>query len=240
VRLVIEDDAAAVARTTAAVLLGTMLTDRRTNLSVTAGATPAPTYALLTPLLAARPEVFADVHYYTFDEAPLPGRDRGLTLSALDEAYFGPAAVAPGNVHALTPGNVDEIRADLRAHGGLDLMLLGLGADTHFCANLPGVTRFDADIYTYEVPADQPWSHLLTGLDPAPTEVVTMGAPTVLRARRVVLVVTGAAKAGALAEVLTGEIRPERPGTILRTHPDLLVVADREAAARLPASVRAA
>lgn len=238
-RLVIEDDATAVARTTAAVLLGTMLTDRRVNLSVTAGATPAPTYALLTPQLAAHPERFADVHYYTFDEVPLPGRDRGLTLSALDEAYFGPAAVAPGNVHALTPGNVDEIRADLRAHGGLDLMLLGLGADTHFCANMPGVTRFDADIYTYDVPTDQPWSHLLSGFDPAPTEVVTMGAPMVLRARRVVLVVTGAAKAEALAEVLTGEIRPERPGTILRTHPDLLVVADREAAARLPASVPA-
>jgi len=99
---------------------------------------------------------------------------------------------------------------------------------------MPGVTRFDADLYSYDVPTDQPWSHLLADLDPAPTRVVTMGAPMVLRARRVVLVVTGAAKAEALAEVLTGEIRPGRPGTILRTHPDLLVVADREAAALLP------
>ncbi len=111
-RLVVEDDATAVPRTTAAVLLGTMLTDRRVNLSVTAGATPLPTYSLLTPLLAARPALFADVHYDTFDEVPLPGRDRGLTFAALDEAYFGPAAVPAGNVHALTPENVDETRAD--------------------------------------------------------------------------------------------------------------------------------
>jgi 6-phosphogluconolactonase/glucosamine-6-phosphate isomerase/deaminase len=48
-----------------------------------------------------------------------------------------------------------------------------------------------------------------------------------------VLVVSGSAKAEGLAETLTGPIGEDRPATILRTHPDLLVIADRDAAALL-------
>ncbi|HEY0189020.1 MAG TPA: 6-phosphogluconolactonase [Cellulomonas sp.] len=232
-RLVIEDDAAALSRTTAAVLTGAMLRDRRVNLSCTAGATPAGTYALLTPLMAARPESYADVHFYNFDEVPVAGQPEGQTMTALRRELYGPAGVAEANIHALTPENPDAIRADLREHGGLDLMLMGLGADCHFCGNMPGVTRFDADLYGYDVHPGLPWYEWAAAQGPVPERVVTMGAPMVLRARQAVLIVTGEAKAEALAETLTGPIGEDRPATVLRLHPELLVVADRAAASLL-------
>lgn len=236
-KIVIEDDAAALSRTTAAVLIGTMLQDRRVNLSLTAGATPVGTYALVTPVLEANPEAYAHVHFYNFDEVPLPGSDRGMTMSALDAQLYGPAAVRTENVHVLEPGSDDAIRADLRAHGGLDLILMGLGADGHFCGNMPGTTRFDADIYSFRIEPHLPWyaGFAASFADPSavPTEVVTMGAPMVNRARRAVLIVTGEAKAEALAETVTGPVSADVPATILRTHPNLLVIADRAAAAQL-------
>lgn len=234
-RLVIEDDYAALSRTTAAVLTGAMLTDRRVNMAWTAGATPRGAYEIVTPQMAARPQDYADVHFYNFDELPLQGHAEGVTLTDLRRDLYGPAAVAESNIHALTPDRAETIRADLRAHGGLDLMLMGLGADCHFCGNMPGVTRFDQDIYRYDIREDLPWFALVAGMDPRPTHVVTMGAPMVLRARRAVLIVSGSAKAEALAETLHGPIGEDRPATILRTHPDLLVIADRDAAALLPA-----
>lgn len=236
-KLVIEDDAAALSRTTAAVVLGTMLQDRRVNLSLTAGATPVGTYALVTPVLAANPEAYANVHFYNFDEVPLPGSDRGLTMSALDTQLYGPAAIRSENLHVLDPGTADAIRADLRAHGGLDLILMGLGADGHFCGNMPGLTRFDADIYQFSIEPHLPWypDFAATFTDPSsvPTEVVTFGAPMVNRAERAVLIVTGESKAEALAETVTGPVSADVPATVLRTHPNLLVIADRAAASRL-------
>ncbi|MFB9956884.1 hypothetical protein [Cellulomonas denverensis] len=97
-KLVIEDDYAALSRTTAAVLAGAMLQDRRVNLSITAGATPAGTYRLLAPLLAARPADLDNVHFYSFDEIP-NGTDRGVTRTSLDQQIFGPAAAStrPGS-----------------------------------------------------------------------------------------------------------------------------------------------
>ncbi|HEY0216907.1 MAG TPA: 6-phosphogluconolactonase [Cellulomonas sp.] len=232
-RLVIEDDYAALSRTTAAVLLGATLHDRRVNLSVTAGATPVGAYQIVTPLLAARREALTDVHFYNFDEVPQQGRSLGLTMAALQQDFYGPAQVPQENVHVLEPGTADAIRADLRAHGGLDLMLMGLGADAHFCGNMPGVTRFEPDIYTYDIDPALPWAAGLDQLDPVPTRVVTMGAAMVLRARQAVLIVSGEAKADALAEVVAGDIGPDRPATVLRMNPDLLLIADRAATSRL-------
>ncbi|WP_263120615.1 6-phosphogluconolactonase [Cellulomonas sp. RIT-PI-Y] len=228
-KCVIEDDYAALSRTTAAVVAAAMLQDRRVNLSLTAGATPAGTYRLLAPILAGRPQDIANVHFYNFDEIP-NGTDRGVTRSSLDDQVYGPAGIAEANIHGLTLDNPDEIRADLAEHGGLDLILMGLGGDGHFCGNMPGTTRYDRDIYVYDVTPDVPWYHLVEAMDPAPSQVVTFGFPMVLRARQAVLIVSGASKAEALAEILTGPIGTDRPGTVLRTHPNLLLIADREAA----------
>ncbi|PXA71907.1 6-phosphogluconolactonase [Cryobacterium arcticum] len=237
-KLVIETDAVAVSRTAAAVLLGTMTHDRRVNLSLTAGATPVGTYALVAPVLAANPSAYDNVHFYNFDELPLPGQDRGMTMSALDEQFYGPAGIRPQNLHELTPESEGDIRADLAGNGGLDLILMGVGSDGHFCGNMPGVTRFDADIYQFPIPTDAPWyadfaSHFDTP-ESVPTRAVTFGAPMVNRAKRAVLIVTGAGKADALAAALTGPVTPELPASILQTHPDLLVIADQAAAAALP------
>ncbi|WP_169165715.1 6-phosphogluconolactonase [Cellulomonas taurus] len=229
-KFVVEDDYAALSRTTAAVLVGAMLQDRRVNLSVTAGATPAGAYRLLAPLLAERGQDIANVHFYNFDEIP-NGTDRGVTRTSLDEQIYGPARIAEANIHGLTLDNADAIRSDLATHGGLDLMVMGLGGDCHFCGNMPGTTRYDQDIYVYDVHADLPWYHLVEAMDPRPEQVVTFGFPMVLRAKQAVLIVSGSSKAQALAEILTGPIGEDRPGTILRTHPNLLLIADREAAA---------
>ncbi|MEV7971595.1 6-phosphogluconolactonase [Cellulomonas sp. NPDC089187] len=229
-KFVIEDDYAALSRTTAAVLAGAMLQDRRVNLSITAGATPAGAYRMLAPILAERGQDIDNVHFYNFDEIP-NGTDRGVTRTSLDEQIFRPAGIAEANIHGLTLDNADQIRADLEQHGGLDLILMGLGGDCHFCGNMPGTTRYDRDIYRYDVTPEASWYHEVASMDPVPTEVVTFGFPMVLRATQAVLIVSGSSKAEALAEILTGPIGEDRPGTILRTHPNLLLIADREAAA---------
>ncbi|MER5760246.1 6-phosphogluconolactonase [Streptomyces sp. NPDC002082] len=174
-KIVIARDYEDLSRTAADIVLGEMLHDRRVNMALTAGASPAGTYEIVTERL--------------------------------------------------------------RGNGGLDLMLIGLGADGHFCGNMPYATRFDQETYTYEFKDSYPWYEDALRLlpDPAevPSHVVTMGAAMLAKVRRLVLIVSGAAKADALAGMLEREISTDFPATILRTHPNLVVVADREAASRL-------
>ncbi|MFZ3492776.1 6-phosphogluconolactonase [Streptomyces sp. 5.8] len=224
-------------RTAADIVLGEMLHDRRVNMALTAGASPTGTYEIVTERLRGNPGAFSDVHFYNFDEVPLAGRERGLTLSALYEHLYGPGGVPEANIHPLTVADHASVARELHGNGGLDLMLIGLGADGHFCGNMPYATRFDQEIYTYEFKDSYPWYEDALRLLPDPSEVpshvVTMGAAMLAKVRRLVLIVSGAAKAEALAGMLEREISTDFPATILRTHPNLVVVADREAASRL-------
>ncbi|MCP3754732.1 glucosamine-6-phosphate deaminase [Streptomyces sp. TBY4] len=236
-KIVITQDYADLSRTAADIVLGDMLHDRRVNMALTAGASPMGTYEIVTERLRGNPAAFSDVHFYTFDEVPLPGQEHGLTLSALQQHLYGPGAVSETNIHPITVDNHASVARELRGNGGLDLMLIGLGADGHFCGNMPYATRFDQEIYTYELKDSYPWYEdalrLLPDPSRVPEQVVTMGAAMLARVRRLVLIVSGAAKAEALAGMLEREISTDFPAAILRTHPNVVVIADREAASRL-------
>ncbi|MCX4775897.1 6-phosphogluconolactonase [Streptomyces sp. NBC_01264] len=236
-KIVIARDYEDLSRTAADIVLGEMLHDRRVNMALTAGASPAGTYEIVTERLRRNPGAFSDVHFYNFDEVPLAGREHGLTLSALHEHLYGPGGVPESHIHPLTVGNHASVARELHGNGGLDLMLIGLGADGHFCGNMPYATRFDQEIYTYELKDSYPGYEDALALLPdgceAPSHVVTMGAAMLAKVRRLVLIVSGAAKADALAGMLEREISSDFPATILRTHPNLVVVADREAASGL-------
>lgn len=236
-KIVIAQDYADLSRTAADIVLGEMLHDRRVNMALTAGASPAGTYEVVTAGMRRNPAAYADVHFYNFDEVPLRGRERGVTSCALHEHLYGPGGIAAANIHELTVDNHESVARELHGNGGLDLMLIGLGADGHFCGNMPYSTRFDQEIYTYELKDTYPWYEDALRLLPDPSEVpshvVTMGAAMLAKVRRLVLIVSGAAKADALAGMLNREISTEFPATILRTHPNLVVVADRAAASKL-------
>ena len=58
---------------------------------------------------------------------------------------------------------------------------------------------------------------------------VTLGIRTIMAAREVIMLVSGAAKRGPLAAMRAGAVTPAVPASILRTHPRCLVLADREA-----------
>ena len=67
-----------------------------------------------------------------------------------------------------------------------------------------------------------------------PAAAYTMGVGTVMAARRVLMIVTGADKADILYKVFFGPVTPEVPGSILQFHHDVTLICDEAAAARMP------
>lgn len=105
---------------------------------------------------------------------------------------------------------------------GLDLVLLGMGADAHVCALFPYSPAL-AVTGSYCVAVDRPDG--LRGL--------TLTPPALHAAASVLLVVSGASKAEAVARVVTGDEEPAACPARLLAGLDATFLLDGEAAARL-------
>ena len=124
----------------------------------------------------------------------------------------------------------------IKARGGLDLAVLGLGHNGHVGLNEPGssaksLTRL-VDLTTSTLAAIS-GGERFRHLDETPNQAIAMGMATIIDARRLILVACGVGKADALLRMLTHKPGPNNPASLLIKHPDLVVVADRDAAARI-------
>lgn len=122
----------------------------------------------------------------------------------------------------------------IEAYGGVDLQLLGLGHNGHIGFNEP-----DKDFPRTTHCVDQTQSTIeankrfFASVDDVPKQAYTMGIGTIMKARKILLVVSGADKAQILHDVLCGPVTPEVPASILQLHSDVIVVADEAAMAKL-------
>ena len=66
-----------------------------------------------------------------------------------------------------------------------------------------------------------------------PRQALTMGIKTIMQAKKVLVVVSGADKADIVKKAFTGPVTPQVPASILQLHPDVVLVADKAAAALL-------
>ena len=64
-------------------------------------------------------------------------------------------------------------------------------------------------------------------------KAITMGVGTIMRAKKIVMVVNGENKADAVKGMLTGDCTPKNQASILRFHKDVTVILDKEAASKI-------
>ncbi len=126
-----------------------------------------------------------------------------------------------------------RIEQFIAASGGIDLQVLGLGPNGHLGFNEPGSALDSGTRVVRLAPASLESSQRYWGEQPVPEYGLTLGLGTLAAARKTLLLVSGGAKAGILHKVLSSPLDPCLPATALHTFPDVLVLADREAAGAL-------
>ena len=120
----------------------------------------------------------------------------------------------------------------IRATGGVDLQLLGLGHNGHIGFNEPG-EAFEkgthcVDLTERTIEANK---RFFDSIDDVPKQAYTMGIKNIMMARKILLVVSGESKREALQKTLYGPVTPQHPASILQMHPDVTIVADEAALA---------
>ncbi|MBP1044349.1 glucosamine-6-phosphate deaminase [Vagococcus sp. BWB3-3] len=220
-------------------LLGHLFSKQdRVNLAITAGTTPVEVYRYLIPEVKGK-AYLSHAHFYNFDEIPYKESQReGITMSDLRELFFKPAAIPETSIHVLDGQNYQGQDQRIHQAGGLDGVLLGIGADGHYCGNLPGTTTID-DQTTKVICDDQMKARIGRHFEEAadvPDYYVTMGPKSIMAARHLILIANGKRKADIMRKFLEEEISLALPATILKLHPNLTVIMDREAASDLTKS----
>ena len=120
--------------------------------------------------------------------------------------------------------------AAIKAAGGIDLQLLGMGVNGHIGFNEPDAYfskgTHCVDLTESTIEANK---RFFASADDVPRQAYTMGVQTIMLARRIVIVVSGENKADIVREAFFGPVTPRVPATILQLHTDVSVVADEAA-----------
>ena len=147
----------------------------------------------------------------------------------------------PKNIHILN-GNAPDLEAEcvgyeaaIKAHGGIDLFLGGIGPDGHIAFNEPGSslasrTRVKTLAYDTIIANSRFFGN---DLEKVPKMALTVGVQTVLEAREVVIIITGAHKALALQKCIEGGVNHMWTLSSLQLHPHPMIVVDEDATLEL-------
>ena len=140
----------------------------------------------------------------------------------------------PSGVASDPEAECRRYEALLRKLGPADIQLLGMGRNGHIGFNEPD-DHFTAPTHVVALTDStiDANARFFSSRDQVPKKAITMGIGAIMRARRVLVVVSGADKAGAVKAAFAGPITPQVPASILQLHPDVVLVGDKAALAGL-------
>lgn len=211
-------------------------------LGLATGSSPLAVYDALVRRFRSEELTFQHARAFILDEyVGLPDDHPQRYRTVIDAVFaarvdFGPAAVhGPDGLAADIPAACAEYETAIRAAGGVDLQILGIGTDGHIGFNEPGsslASRTRIKTLTRQTRIDNA-RFFDDDLDAVPTHCLTQGLATIMDARHVVLVATGDGKAQAVQHLVEGPVSARWPATILQHHPHVTVLLDGDAARRL-------
>ena len=206
-------------------------------LGLATGSTPIGTYKNLVAGYENGDYDFSNVRSVNLDEYKgLPKENEQSYYYFMHHNLFDHVNL-PEGASNLPNGMAEDMNAEcarydalIRSLGGVDLQLLGIGHDGHIgfnepCDHFPTGTHV-VDLAERTIEANQ---RFFASRDEVPRKAVTMGIGTIMAARKVVLVASGAEKAPIVKEAFFGPVTPQVPASILQMHPDVTLVADEAA-----------
>lgn len=205
------------------------------------GSTPLGMYKELIRMHKNHGLDFSKVTTFNLDEyVGLPPEHDQSYHYFMWENLFKHINVNPSNVY-IPMGMADDINKfcvwyeqKIKQLGGIDLQILGIGANGHIAFNEPGSSlgsRTRIKTLSEETRKDN--ARFFSNMDEVPKYAITMGVGTIMEARTLLLLASGKNKADAIKATVEGPIMAKYPATIVQMHQYATVVVDKEAASKL-------
>jgi glucosamine-6-phosphate deaminase len=208
------------------------------------GSTPLGIYKELIRMHTEEGLDFSKVVSFNLDEyVGLPPSHDQSYHYFMWENLFKHININPSYVH-IPMGMADDIDGfcswyenKILEYGGIDLQILGIGANGHIAFNEPGSSLGSRTrIKTLSQKTIDDNSRFFDSQEKVPRYAITMGVGTIMEAHRLLLVASGNGKAEAIRATVEGPIMARYPATIVQLHQYATVVIDKAAAEKLEGS----
>lgn len=228
-------------RKAANIIAAQMILKPNSVLGLATGSSPIGTYKELVKMNQAGDIDFSDITTVNLDEyRGLPRDNDQSYYYFMNDNLFNHINIDKARTH-VPNGMVEDAEVEcgnyealIKEVGGVDLQLLGLGHNGHIGFNEPS-EEFDkvthcVDLQESTIEANK---RFFASIDDVPRQAYTMGIGTIMAAKKILVVVSGKDKAEIVKKAFTGPVTPHVPASILQMHPDVTVVCDAEAYAKI-------
>ncbi|MFC3041773.1 glucosamine-6-phosphate deaminase [Virgibacillus xinjiangensis] len=207
------------------------------TLGLATGSTPEGLYQYLIMQYQRGKVSYRKTRTFNLDEyVDLPWEHPNSYYHYMKEKFFSHVDVQDKNTY-LPDGMAENLEkecmkyeSEIAAAGGVVTQVLGLGGNGHIGFNEPG-TPFDSRTHVVDLKEStrRANARFFPSLEEVPKQAITMGIETIMESKRILLLVSGRNKREALARLMEGEVSEEFPASVLWRHPNVQVIADREA-----------
>ena len=154
----------------------------------------------------------------------------------MNEKLFSHVDIPIGHVY-IPDGAAKDLKKEcvnyeyaIKRVGGIDIQVLGIGANGHIGFNEPG-TSFSSITHVVNLDEStiQANARFFSSIEEVPTQAISMGIKTIMDSKEILLLVSGGSKANAVVKLLNGEVSEEFPASILQNHEQVTVIVDEMA-----------
>ena len=240
-RFYVTEDYAQMSRRAATIIAAQVAGKPNSVLGLATGSTPVGAYQNLVKWNKEGAISFAEVTSVNLDEyiGLSPEHDQSYRYFMQDN-LFNHVDIKPENTNVPNGQAADPEQAALdyekiiASTGGVDLQLLGLGHNGHIAFNEP-CDEFIMDTHVVELTEStiNANARFFASEAEVPRKAMTMGIRSIMKAKKILVVVSGADKADAVYNSFAGPVTPQVPASILQLHNDVTVVGDKAAMSRL-------
>ena len=214
-------------------------------LGLATGSTPLGLYAKMVKDHKENGTSYRDIKSFNLDEyVGLPITHPESYYAFMHRNLFDQIDIPEENTH-VPSGLGDDLEAQARKYDEMidetpvDIQLLGIGSDGHIAFNEPG-TPFDSGTHVTDLAESTIKDNCRffdNDISKVPTQAVTQGIGTIMKAKNILLIATGANKAQAVKDMLEGPVDESCPASILQKHDNVIVIIDEPAASLLKKSI---
>ena len=225
----------------AQILLDVVKSKENPVLCLATGSTPIGIYDAMAEDHEKNGTDYSKVVTYNLDEyVGLPITHKESYYAFMHRNLFDRVGIKEENAH-LPNGLAEDLDKGCAEYEAMlkrvsvDVQLLGIGSNGHIGFNEPG-TSAGSETHVVNLTANtiKDNSRFFIPLgEKTPTQAVSMGLASIMRSKKIVLVASGANKADAVYRMINEPVSEDCPASILRNHPDVTVIVDAEAGARL-------
>lgn len=218
------------------ILFDVIAKNNKPVIGLATGSTPEGTYKELVKKLNSSEIEQQNITTFNLDEYVGLDKDNKQSYAYyMNEKFFNHVNIPTENIHLLD-GKADDVSTEVASfekaidENGLDIQLLGIGRNGHIAFNEPG-TSFDSVTHVVDLTPEtvEDNSRFFEKLGDVPNKALTMGLSSIMKAKKVLILVYGENKKEALAELLSGNVDTNIPASILCNHDDVTIIADTSA-----------